>query len=218
MKYEYVSRNEYQPIRNELEEIIKKVQNICRELNKEFTFQFKLVGSGSRHLITRVENGNTGYDFDYNLILNNHDQNSHWKPSYAKRLIMDAFQKVLKGTNYNNPQDSTSAITIKVVDRKNKRIIHSCDFAIVYNVEDADAEYYKYIRFNKAQNNYTWEIRKYSKNINRKLNWLKEHVNGYWELIKKEYLKVKNANNDKNKHSFQLYYESICNVYNWYKD
>lgn len=218
MKYEYVSRNEYQPIRNELEEIIKKVQNICRELNKEFTFQFKLVGSGSRHLITRVENGNTGYDFDYNLILNNHDQNSHWQPSYAKRLIMDAFQKVLKGTNYNNPQDSTSAITIKVVDRKNKRIIHSCDFAIVYNVEDADAEYYKYIRFNKAQNNYTWETRKCSENIDRKLNWLKEYVNGYWELIKKEYLKVKNANNDKNKHSFQLYYESICNVYNWYKD
>lgn len=214
MKYEYVSRNEYQPIRNELEEIIKKVQNICRELNKEFTFQFKLVGSGSRHLITRVENGNTGYDFDYNLILNNPDQNPRWKPRYAKHLIMDAFQKALKGTNYNNPQDSTSAITIKVVDRKNKRIIHSCDFAIVYNVEDAGAEYYKYIRFNKAQNNYTWEIRKCSENIDRKLNWLKEHVNGYWELIKKEYLKVKNANNDKNKHSFQLYYESICNVYN----
>ena len=214
MKYEYVSRNEYQPIRNELEEIIKKVQNICRELDKEFTFQFKLVGSGSRHLITRVENGNTGYDFDYNLILNNPDQNSRWKPSYAKHLIMDAFQKALKGTNYNNPQDSTSAITIKVVDRKNKRIIHSCDFAIVYNVEDDGAEYYKYIRFNKAQNNYTWEIRKCSENIDRKLNWLKEHVNGYWELIKKEYLKVKNANNDKNKHSFQLYYESICNVYN----
>lgn len=214
MKYEYVSRNEYQPIRNELEEIIKKVQNICSESNKEFTFQFKLVGSGSRHLITRVENGNTGYDFDYNLILNNPDQNSRWEPSYAKRLIMDAFQKALKGTNYNNPQDSTSAITIKVVDRKNKRIIHSCDFAIVYNVEDDGAEYYKYIRFNKAQNNYTWEIRKCSENIDRKLNWLKEHVNGYWELIKKEYLKVKNANNDKNKHSFQLYYESICNVYN----
>lgn len=218
MKYEYVSRNEYQPIRNELEEIIKKVQNICRELDKEFTFQFKLVGSGSRHLITRVKNGNTGYDFDYNLILNNSDQNSRWKPSYAKHLIMDAFQKALKGTNYNNPQDSTSAITIKVVDRKNKRITHSCDFAIVYNVEDADAEYYKYIRFNKAQNNYTWETRKCSENIDHKLNWLKEYVNGYWELIKEEYLKVKNANNDKNKHSFQLYYESICNVYNWYKD
>ena len=62
-KYEYVSKNEYQPVREELEEIIKKVQNLVRD---DFTFQFKLVGSGGKHLITREVGGNKGFDFDYN--------------------------------------------------------------------------------------------------------------------------------------------------------
>ena len=47
-KYEYVKRKEYQPVRLELEQIIKKVQDYAREY---FTFQFKLVGSGDKHLI-----------------------------------------------------------------------------------------------------------------------------------------------------------------------
>jgi len=53
--YEFVPKSEYQPVRIELEKIIKKVQDIVRE---NFTFQFRLVGGGGRHLITRIKGAN----------------------------------------------------------------------------------------------------------------------------------------------------------------
>lgn len=76
--YEFVSKKEYAPIRNEIEAIIKKVQKILREDDSDQTFQFKLIGSGGRHLITRIKGGNAGYDFDYNLVMND---NFSWKPT-----------------------------------------------------------------------------------------------------------------------------------------
>ena len=52
-------------LRDTCEEIIKAVQV---ELKDFFTFQFKLIGSGEKQLITENrEDGN--FDLDYNLIL-----------------------------------------------------------------------------------------------------------------------------------------------------
>ena len=62
--YEYVAKSEYAPIRQELEKIINIVQQEMRKKHK-ITFQFRLIGSGKRHLITRIRGGNKGYDFDY---------------------------------------------------------------------------------------------------------------------------------------------------------
>lgn len=50
--YEYVKKSEYAPIRKELEKIIKNVQIQMRE-KYELTFQFQLIGSGKKHLVTR---------------------------------------------------------------------------------------------------------------------------------------------------------------------
>lgn len=208
-KYEYVLKKEYKPVRLELEQIIKKVQDYVREY---FTFQFKLVGSGDKHLITRVKDGNKGFDFDYNLILNSPSANEYWKPKFAKETLIEAFKKAIKGTQYDYPENSTTSITIKVKDRNNSKIIHSCDFAVIYYPTDED--YFKYVRFNKEKNNYTWEVRNCSRNYHDKLEWLKNNVNGYWNAITEEYLKVKEGNKDPNKHSFQLYYETINNLIN----
>lgn len=66
--YEYVKKSEYAPIKKELEQIIRRTQIEMRR-NYGLTFQFHLIGSGKRHLVTRIRGGNNGYDFDYNLIL-----------------------------------------------------------------------------------------------------------------------------------------------------
>ena len=210
-KYEFVSKREYQPIRIEVEEIIKKVQNLVRD---KFTFRFKLVGSGGRHLITRIVGGNQGYDFDYNLILNNPDENHYWKPDFAREALFRAFQIAIKGSIFNKIENSKSAITIKAVDNRNSRIVQSCDFAVIYYPNDQEYSYFKYARYNKVNNIYTWEVRQLSINVDEKLNWIKENVDRGWEIVKEEYLKVKNSNSDIDKHSFQLYLEAINNVYN----
>lgn len=208
-EYEYVSKKEYRPIEIQLEQIIRKVQNIVRD---DFTFQFRLCGSVGRKVVTRIKGGNKGFDFDYNLILNNPDG----EPKFAKKTLLNAFREAVKGTLFSDPEDSTSVITIKAKDRTKSRILYSADFAIIYYVNDNNNNrYYKYIR--RKENQYTWEIRKLSRNIDAKYDWLKENVEDYWDDIKEEYLKVKNSNKIKDKHSYVLYMEAINNLYNHYQ-
>lgn len=207
--YEFVSKNEYSPIRNEIEGIIKKVQKILKEHDSRQTFQFRLIGSGSRHLITRIKGGNAGYDFDYNLVMND---NFNWKPT-VRQNFFNAFQKAIKGTRFTNVENSTSVITIKQVDKRNKKVIVGCDFSVIFYPNDDKSCYYMYSRYNKDQQNYTWEIRNVSKDNNKKLDWLRDNYNGIWNNINDEYLKLKN-NNPLKKHSFILFHESINNIYN----
>lgn len=113
--FEYVKKSEYAPVRKELERIIKCVQIEMRE-KYGLTFQFQLIGSGKRHLVTRVCGGNSGYDFDYNLSIQRWG-NMHYNAKTVKQSFMAALKNALRGTPYSSPKDSTSAITIKVVDR-----------------------------------------------------------------------------------------------------
>lgn len=209
--YEYVSKAEYRPYKVEADEIVRKVQKIMK--NKyNTTFQFKLIGSANRHLVTKIKNGNRGYDFDYNLILQKSDL---WEnPKKLKQQFMMAFSEAIKGTSYEPPEDSTSSITIKVVDKKHSKIIRSCDFAIIYYLDDEDTdEGYKYIKNWKRNNRYSFEERKLSQNADYKLEEILDYEQG-WNMIRDEYIKLKNSNEDCNKKSFILYLESIHNVYN----
>lgn len=210
-KYEYVSKGEYRPVREELEDIIKRAQKILRK-KSGITFRFELIGSGSKHLITRIMGGNKGFDFDYNLILNC-EEGHYWKAKYARQEVTKAIKEAVEGTEYDYPQDSKVAITIKAKDTKHSKIIHSCDFAVVY-YPDENSDEHKYVKLDLSNNKYSWETRKYSKDYHIKLDWLKNNVGNYWDEIKKEYLKLKNNNNDINKRSFQLFYETVNNVYN----
>lgn len=87
--YEYVEKSEYAPIRQELEKIIINVQEAMRKKYKS-TFQFRLIGSGKRHLITRIHGGNKGYDFDYNLILPHPGNGYHYEAEILKQHFMNA--------------------------------------------------------------------------------------------------------------------------------
>ena len=127
--------------------------------------------------------------------------------------------QAIKGTKYDFAENSTTSITIKVKDTKKSKIEHSCDFAIVYYPDDSDDDYFKYIRYNKKQNQYIWSIRHNSYNIDEKLDWLKENIEDYWNELKHDYyLKLKNVNKDPNKHSFQLFHEAVNNMFNDYYD
>ncbi len=216
-EYEYVTRAEYQPVRERLEKIIRRVQVVMRK-KYDTTFQFQLIGSGKRHLVTRKKGGNTGYDFDYNLILQAPEPGYHYLADVVKKQFMTAFSEAIKGTEYTKINDSTSAITIKVVDTKNSRITHSCDFAIIYYDEDKIENGYCYLKCKKDRNtgkqDYVFELRSTSRDIDSVLDYVLEYRNG-WNFIRDEYLKLKNNNHDPNKHSFSLYLEAVHNVANW---
>lgn len=207
--YEYVSKAKYKPYKEEIESIIKKVQRIMKT-KYATTFRFELIGSAKRHLVTKIKDGNKGYDFDYNLIL---QKSNLWdNPQKLKEQFMRAFSMALKGTKYEEPENSTTSITAKVVDKKHSKIIISCDFAIIYYPDDLDKGY-MYIKNWKKNNRYSFEERCLSKNADYKLQKILKYEQG-WNFIRDEYIKLKNHNKDLNKKSFILYLESIHNVYN----
>lgn len=210
--YEYVKKSEYAPVRKELEEIIKRVQNEMWDAYR-LTFQFQLIGSGKRHLVTRICGGNSGYDFDYNLIIQHWGDMYNSKVMIVKQGFIDAFKGAVKGTPYSSPKDSTSAITIKVIDRKQKKILRSCDFAIIYYEDCSVNNGYYFLRNDKKRNIYEFVFRSINSGIEEKVHDILRKDSG-WACISKEYRKLKDINEGNGKHSYSLYAEAVNNVYN----
>lgn len=208
--YEYVKKSEYAPVRKELEGIIKRVQNEMWE-RYGLTFQFQLIGSGKRHLVTRIRGGNGGYDFDYNLIIQRWGDMYNSKVMIVKQGFMDAFKGAVKGTPYSSPKDSTSAITIKVIDKKQKKVFHSCDFAIIYYEDYSVNNGYYYLRNDKKRNVYEFVFRSINSGIEEKVHDILGKNDG-WTCINEEYRKLKDINKGKGKHSYSLYAEAVNNV------
>ena len=200
----YVSKGEAAPVKKELLDIIHQAQNLVRD---KFTFRYDFIGSSSRNMITRDLNSNIGFDFDVNIQVN--DEDEEYDAKEIKHILMNAFNKVIIRYGYKHCEDSTRVFTIKFVDSPNSRIIHSCDFAIVYNCNDGRQQY---IRFNKGSNSYSWEYQPTDfVGLGQKIEWLKRH--NYWNDVKDYYIEKKNMNNNPDKHSRSIFAETINEMY-----
>jgi len=144
-EYEYVTRAEYSPVQKDVEAIIRKAQRIMKE-KYDFHFSYELIGSGKKHLITRKKNSNTGYDFDYNLIIDPLENGYRYVAKNVNELFRLAFNEACKDSRFKCPEDSTSVLTLKCVDRKNKRIKYSFDIAIIYYASDDLDDGYYYLK------------------------------------------------------------------------
>ena len=200
----YVTKASVKPVKDELIQIIHEVQNIVRE--EYFTFQPRPVGSSSRNMITYDRKSNIGFDFDFDLEINDDDEN--YTPAEIRHIIKNAIDHVAPRYGYNHCEDSTRVLTIKEVNKHTSKIIHSCDFALV-RIKNGRQQY---IRFNKKNNNYTWEYQgKGFNNLDNKILWLKS--NGYWGELQDYYIDKKNLNNNPYKHSRSIFAESINEMY-----
>lgn len=198
--FKYVTKNEAKPVKEELYQILHEVQNIVRDY---FTFSFTPVGSSSRNMITYDAKSNIGFDFDFNIEVNDDDQ--RFNPKEIRTILRNAIDRVAPRYGYKYCEDSTRVLTIKKVNTFSSRIIHSCDFAIVYNCKDGRQQY---IRFDKANNTYSWEYQgKGFVGLEKKIEWLKKKK--LWEELTDYYIFKKNNNNDTNKHSRSIFAESV---------
>lgn len=211
-EFEYVSHREAQPIKNEIIALIHKVQDYVREY---FTLDYRFVGSSSRNMITREKYGNNGFDFDVNLIPNVYDE---YTAAEISELLFEAIKQCMGKYDYTKIEDSTSVITIKVIDRHNSKIEHSCDFAIIRPLCDGREQFirfYKQLGFSPKYN-YRWELRGGDYHIEDKLQWIED--NGLKNELRKQYLNNKNRNFDRNKKSRTIFAETVNNIYNQYNN
>ncbi len=202
--FRYVTRNEAKPIKEELYQILYEVQDLVRD---HFTFSFTTVGSSSRNMITYDAKSNIGFDFDINIEVNDDEQ--EFEPKEIRTIIRNAIDRVAPRYGYKHCEDSTRVLTIKKVNTWTSSIIHSCDFAIVYNCDDGRQQY---IRFNKDNNYYSWEFQgKGFVGLEKKIDWLKKEK--LWDELLDYYRIKKNTNDNSDKHSRSIFAESINEMY-----
>lgn len=228
MEYEFVSKKEVSIVRDEIEKIIHQVQDYLRK-EGILTFQYFLVGSASnkRHLVTRIKNGNQGFDLDYNIIIQK-IADEYNKAEKIKKILMETFNK-FKLKEYKNCEDSSSVFTIKKINSKTKFVDYSFDFAIVEYYEeeienlDFDEDYddpndeyiiverQRYIKFDKNKNQYIWNVRKFATDHRQKEQWIKDK--DLWGEVRETYREKKNKNINLDKKSRTMYYEIINEIY-----
>ena len=197
--FEYVSKKEAAPYKAELIEILHQVQDYVRD---DFTFQFTFIGSSSRNMITYDPTTNIGFNFDVNITVNDDDED--YSPEEIRTILHNAFSRFMTAYGYNECEQSTRVISIKVVDQWSSRVIRSCDFAVVYEGRNGQ----QYIRFNKERNYFSWEFQTQPyKELEFRADYLKE--NGHWNEVLEVYLDKKNNNYNPDKHSRSLYAETI---------
>lgn len=212
--FQYATRKQLSSAKKDLIQSINSVQN---EVRQYFTFQFYFVGSVKRNMVTYDVKSNVGFDFDVNIQVN--DDECQFLAKEIRKKIKLALNKVAPQYGYDNAEDSTRVITIKVKDRKNSKILHSCDFAIVNDYIDDDGnERQEYIHFNKKQNSYSWHDQLQGFYLlDEQADWIKDC--GCWQDVRNLYLYKKNHNNNQHKHSRSVYAETIheiCQKYGYY--
>ena len=205
-EFVYVTKEERKQAKLDLIELIYAVQDEVRDY---FTFRFDFIGSEPLNMVTMDLKSNIGYDFDVNIEVN--DQEENYSAEDIKKVLQRAFDKYVHCYDYDYCEDSSRVLTIKVKDRENSRIVHSCDFAIVYNLGNGRQQY---IRFNKNQNRYCWEFQPkgYYKQ-DEKIEKLKKSE--HWKEVRDLYLDKKN-NNQSGKKSRHLRAEAINEIYQYY--
>lgn len=201
--FQYVSKKEAAKVKNVLIEMIHEVQDIVRD---NFTFDFWFVGSSKNNMITYDLKSNIGFDFDVNIQVN--DDDKEYFPDEIKHILRLAFDKVVRKYGYSYCEDSTRVLTIKFIDYRCSIILHSCDFAIVYNCEDGKQ---RYIRYNKKQQFYSWEFQQNPYQLlSERIELLKK--NKLWNELRDYYIEKKNRNVNPDKRSRAILAESVNEV------
>lgn len=122
--------------------------------------------------------------------------------------LKNAFDKFNYLFKYDYSEDSTRVLTIKVKDRKHSKILHSADFAVVYDCSDGRQQY---IHFNKKQQSYGLQYQPKSYyELDERIALIKK--NTLWQEVRNLYLYKKN-NNTKGKKSRTLFAETINDIF-----
>ena len=85
--FRYVSKEQAKELKKELRNLIHDVQNEVREY---FTFQYRLIGSASRDMITYDAKSNKGFDFDVNFYVN--DDEERFAPEVIRQIFFEAIR------------------------------------------------------------------------------------------------------------------------------
>ena len=191
------------------------MRELCHTLKEDFDIGATpfLVGSGAKNLVT--QNANQSVDLDYNLEIVRCEDFDDCR--YLKECVRKSFDKVLRAHGWLSCQDSTAVLTAKRLSWSlNARNQYAIDVCIVK--QDEDGRYRRLIHKKTGftcYDEYYWNIAPHSRKLKEKEEYIRKH--GKWELVRDQYLRLKNlylTRNDHDHPSFICYTEAVSNVYN----
>ena len=211
MAYQFATKKDVQASNKWCRSVLIDVQNLVRDW---FTFDFRLIGSGGKHLVTYNEG--QPFDLDYNIIIQKDKHSLHDKPAIIKEKFIEAFKAVFSKTitgfnadEYFKINNSTSVITIKYI--RYGSLEFSFDVAIMQENENG---YLEKIIFDKKNNVFIWNKVKQSDNLYDKAVQVKQNYD--WNKVRNSYLELKNKclSNQDDTQAFSIFVLVINEFYN----
>jgi len=204
-------------------DFLSRMRSLCGEIMQDFCHYLKedydigtvfyLVGSGKRKLI--VQNASLPIDLDYNLEIVRCEDFEDC--GFIKECARKSFNKALRKHGWSDCEDSTSSLTTeKRHFVKGNSTEFSMDVCIV--CRDTEEQFYRLIHKKTGftyRDEYYWNEAPHSAGIQEKAGYIKKK--GKWQLVKTQYLNIKNKYLQRNDHdhpSFVCYIEAVNNVYN----
>ena len=193
-EFEYVTPEEAQPVMDEIIALIQDMQKCVRkDFKKDFTLKYRFVYGSSRNMITREKDGNKGFEFGVKSM-----------KKYGELII-------------DNSDDRIDVFTIKIIDKADSNIVHSCDFAITRTLCKGGKQFKQCICNDKKCFGYRWEDRlDFDIDIEERLQLI-EYYDSITEIdlsaeLRDSYLKNKNQNQILTKKSRKIFVETVNNM------
>ncbi len=212
--YKLVDPKIVKPYKIFCSDTLNQLKNILRN-NYDIECKFRLIGSGSKDIVT--QNGNEPFDLDYNLYItrfpHGFDPNTSIKMKWLKDTIRNELNKLLGDEGFKDAQDSTSVLTARrFLTRDPQKKLFSFDVAIL--AKNTDGEYCRLIHEKTIFERFYWNQVPSSHNVYDKADELKQY--GWWEDVVNKYLELKNMylrRMDYNHPSFIVFVVAVNQVY-----
>ena len=202
MTMEYVSKKEVKPWRAMFHRWMKNIRTKVKE--KGITFTYRLVGSAKRNLVIRHHN--KGFDCDYQIFIQRN--NNSLSPKEIKLLFKSVIDEVCVADGFEPCENSTSSLTIKMVDKSQSKVRVGYDVVILQETDEG-------LKILRCQNkgtkkeSFVFELLPDMTNMSAKLAKIKGKKQCD-KLRERYYNKKTNYNGEKK--SFQLLNEAINEV------
>ena len=207
-------------------EFLKRLKGACGDIVNQLvqsinndsvmTVEACLVGSGAKNLIT--QNENEPIDLDYNLCIVSTKSINILDCCGIKEYVKKQFNKVLCTNDWNDCEDSTSALTTKRrVFKRGNQTEFSIDIAIIRKYHNTWQRLIHQKTGFVNLDRYYWNEVQDSGRLEEKVHALK--YENLWGKVRDSYLEKKDfylRRNDYNHPSFIVYVETVNQIYNKY--
>lgn len=199
---EYMTKAEIQKWHKKFLAWIEYIRNDVRK--NGITFDCRLVGSAKRHLV--IHHHNKGFDLDFQIWI--HKNKDDLSAEKIKRLFIELLNPLVVPEGFKYCEDSTSSITVKMVDAEKSKIITGYDLVILKRKNVDGMENTEILRHYKNQKPEIWKFEALPDMRNASEQFKKIKGIDMWQDLKKHYYNKKTIDTS-GKKSFQLLHEAV---------